>query len=80
MRVFVRPGGCVEHIYDERIDLSELGTQIIRRASRVEPEKGGGWSADLRLSSGPKLGPYRTRSEAIAAEIAWLNANSLGSG
>ena len=32
----------------------------------------GAWTADLSPVNGPVLGPYTRRSEALAAEIAWL--------
>ncbi|MHB8974281.1 MAG: hypothetical protein ACYC3X_29360 [Pirellulaceae bacterium] len=38
------------------------------------------WQADLALSDGPVLGPFARRKEAIAAEVAWVETNILGSG
>lgn len=73
MNLFVRPNGTIQAIYDEAIDLSALGDVYIRRASHVEPAaSGAGWTADLRPVGGPVLGPFVKRSEALAAEIAWL--------
>jgi len=43
----------------------------------VEPEEDG-WYADMALSSGPKLGPFAKRSQALEAEIAWLKINIFG--
>ena len=36
-----------------------------------------GWLADLSPVNGPVLGPFDRRSEALAAELAWLEANWL---
>ena len=44
-------------------------------ASHVEPVGEGQWQADLSPVGGPLLGPYDTRTEAIQAEVDWLNAN-----
>jgi hypothetical protein len=38
------------------------------------------WQADLALCGGPVLGPFRRRSEALAAEVAWIETNILGGG
>jgi hypothetical protein len=73
------PHGQVHCIYGESIDLSALGTLSIRRASHVEPDTSGQWWADLAPVRGPKLGPFTKRSEALAAESAWLD-NYLFSG
>lgn len=37
-----------------------------------------GFWADLIPSNGPVMGPFTRRSEAIDAELKWLNANNLG--
>lgn len=57
---------------DTFVELAELGRSTIRRASHVEPNPDGQWEADLSPSDGPQLGPFRTRSEALNAEISWL--------
>jgi hypothetical protein len=44
------------------------------RASHVEPDDVGDWYADLEPVGGPKLGPFKTRRMALAAEIDWLDA------
>ena len=71
----VSPSGSLSFIYsDELVGLLELGRAEIRRASHVEPNpSGGGWIADMGPSGGGVLGPFRLRSEALAAEIQWLN-------
>ena len=44
----------------------------IFRASTVEPDGEGRWHADLRPMLGPVLRPFAHRSEALSAEVAWL--------
>ena len=78
MDLVVAPDGSVKAIYDEALDLATLGRLSIRRASHVEPTPEGRWHADLRPVSGPVLGPYDFRSEALKAEHAWLERNWLG--
>ena len=78
MQLIVEPGGTVRCVYDEGIDLFALGSPVIARASHVEPDQYGRWWADLSPIHGPTLGPFRHRSEALAAEHAWLETNWLG--
>jgi hypothetical protein len=72
MELVVDAGGGVKCIYDETLDLRELGKLQITGASHVEPDSGGNWWADMGPSGGPVLGPFRSRSEALAAEKGWL--------
>ena len=78
MQLIVEPGGVVRSIYGEEIDLAVLGSPAIIRASHVEPDQDGRWQADLSPVGGPVLGPFDHRSEALAAEHAWLEINWLG--
>ena len=78
MELVISPGGRVRCLYTESLDLSSLGAASVRRASHVEPDADGRWSADLDPSGGPVLGPFAKRSEALAAETAWLEAHALG--
>ena len=77
MDLLVLPDGTVRAIYAEDIDLGVLGSAVITRASHVEPDSRGRWLADLSPVNGPVLGPFDRRSEALAAEQAWLEANWL---
>ena len=77
MELIVNPGGGVRAVYSEAIDLTALGRLWIRRASHVEPDGEGRWWADLAPVSGPTLGPFDRRSEALEVEFAWLTANRL---
>lgn len=64
--------GTAITIYNEVLDLRELGTPEIRRASHVEPTPSGDWTADMSPVGGDIIGTFALRSEALAAEIAWL--------
>jgi hypothetical protein len=77
MDLVVAPDGTVKAIYDETLDLTLLGRLSIRRASHVEPTPEGRWQADLSLVSGPVLGPFHRRSEALEAEHVWLEEHWL---
>lgn len=35
------------------------------------------WQVDLSLSGGPVLGPYRSRADALSAEVQWLEEHVL---
>ncbi|MFO0865664.1 MAG: hypothetical protein U0744_13595 [Gemmataceae bacterium] len=74
MMLLIDPRGTACALYSEAIDLTALGTLTIRRASHVEPDADGAWHADLAPCGGPRLGPFSKRSEALAAESAWLEA------
>jgi hypothetical protein len=77
MELRIDPGGIVRCVYDEALDLSALGSLTITRASYVEPDDEGHWWSDLAPVLGPNLGPFCRRSEALAAEAAWLAAHWL---
>jgi hypothetical protein len=72
MELLVLPSGTVRAIYAEDIDLGVFGRTTITRASHVEPNEQGYWMADLTPVSGPALGPFQKRSQALEAEHAWL--------
>ena len=56
---------------DDLAEALQAGKAVTRRASHVEPGKGG-WSADLRPVNGPVLGPFNRRDTALQAEDNWL--------
>jgi hypothetical protein len=72
MELVVGVDGGVKCVYDEAMELRALGKLQITRASHVEPDREGFWWADMGPSGGPVLGPYVSRSEALAAERGWL--------
>jgi hypothetical protein len=71
-------GDRMEFIYnDDLVALLDEGDSTVRRVSHVEPscvEGKHGWTADMSPVDGPMLGPYDTRAEALAAEVAWLQS------
>ena len=73
MKLYISTSGVCSAIYDESLDLRTLGRPEISRASHVEPTADGQWTADLSPIAGPLLGPFATRSQALAAEVAWLD-------
>jgi hypothetical protein len=77
MQLIVEPAGGVRCLYAEAIDLAALGQLTIRRGSHVEPTPDGQWIADLSPVAGPVLGSFVSRSQALAAEVAWLEAHWL---
>ena len=72
MELVIGCDGGVKCIYDEALDLREIGKLQITRASHVEPDAEGYWWADMGPVEGPVLGPFRNRTEALAAERGWL--------
>jgi hypothetical protein len=79
MDLLIDSKGTIATIYDETIDLVPLGSVTIRRASHVEPDEQGRWTADLSPVGGPVLGPFALRSAALDAERAWLSTSWLES-
>ena len=77
MELIIETGGNLRCIYAEAIDLHSLGQPKITRASHVEPDSTGRWTADLAPVDGPKLGPFDKRTDALAAEVQWLRDNWL---
>ena len=77
MELLIEPAGRIRCVYGEAIDLSQLGDLTIRRGSYVEPVDEAAWQCDLSPVAGPVLGPYPSRSAALAAEVAWLSENWL---
>ena len=77
MQILIQPDGLLRCLYGESLDLSALGRLQIQRGSHVEPDEQGCWWADLCPVSGPRLGPFDRRSQALEAEREWLEANWL---
>jgi hypothetical protein len=73
LEVIIRTDGNCVTIYDEQLPLGTIGSLRIARASHVEPDLSGSWQADLSPVGGPVFGPFPLRSQALAAERAWLN-------
>ncbi|MES2789243.1 MAG: hypothetical protein V4719_06445 [Planctomycetota bacterium] len=79
MELLIERSGGVRCVYGEDIDLRQLGRLSIQRGSHVEPTADGQWTADLSPVNGPQLGPFSTRTEALSAEVAWLQEHWLES-
>ena len=77
MQLIVQVDGSLKCVYGEAIDLHALGHVSISRGSHVEPNSAGQWLADLSPVSGPCLGPFPARSQALDAEREWLEAHWL---
>src|SRR5262245_45814572 len=77
MQLRIDACGQVHGLYTEMLDLSALGPLSVKRASHVEPDAAGQWRADLAPLNGPNLGPFGRRSEALAAEVQWLEDHWL---
>ena len=77
MQIVISPNGSERCVYDELLDLSALGQVRIARGSYVELDAQGRWWAELEPVSGPKLGPFERRSQALQAEREWLEENWL---
>jgi hypothetical protein len=69
--------GTARCLYTEAINLHTLGQVHIARGSHVEPDDAGQWWADLSPVCGPRLGPFGLRSEALQAEVEWLEEHWL---
>lgn len=77
MNLVIQPDGTLYCVYDEVIDLASLGQVAISRASHVDPDSNGQWFADLAPVSGPTLGPFSQRRDALTAERLWLEQTWL---
>ena len=77
MQLVIKPTGDTTCVYSEAIDLAVLGNLSIRRGSHVEPTSDGKWTADMSPVNGPVLGPFAHRSEALGAEVQWLETQWL---
>lgn len=78
--VKVLANGQIQFIYSDELAsaLRAAGVLNIVRASHVEPNEDSKWVADMSPIKGPRLGPYDTREEALAAEVEWIENNYLG--
>jgi len=75
--LMLEPDGTVQTLYTEAIDLRKFGKLNIQRASHVDADRKGMWWANLSPVKGPRLGPFRLRSQALKAEVAWIKKHVL---
>lgn len=79
--IAVDENGCLQFIYDDALAFLLRGsdrTASVKRASHVEPNEQGKWTADMSPVGGPVLGPFDFRQEALTAETDWLMENYIG--
>jgi hypothetical protein len=82
MKLSISRDGTITAIYSDSLaPLIEGAANVaITRASNVEPDQFGQWwatmhaSANDRINPGRVFGPFKLRSEALAAEVAYLEA------
>jgi hypothetical protein len=79
MLMIIDINGSVSCLYSDALELDRIGRLTISRGSHVEPTPDGQWTADMSPVCGPVLGPYRSRRDALAAEVNWIEANWLAS-
>lgn len=69
----VTPSGAWHFIYQERLKpLLGRGHAVMTRASYVNPQSDGSWTADLTPLKGPVLANFPTRQHALDAEEHWI--------
>ena len=70
MELLITPAGLTRCVYGEELDLTQLGSVIIRRGSHVEPTDDGHWMVDLSPVGGRgREAFYSTCSQATAEQV-----------
>lgn len=79
IEIIVDSDGSIRAIYSDDVAdvLREVGALDIRRASHVEPDQDGRWTADMTPVGGPVERGFTTRSGALSWEVAWLSAHNV---
>lgn len=80
MKIKINPDGTINILYTEDICMEELGkVDSIKRLFHVEPTQDNKWiaAANTGTSECVILGPFDKRSEALDAEVAWIEDNVL---
>lgn len=79
--IFIHPDGTIRYLfYDVLRPLLDCGKSTVSRASHIDMhlvDDQWKWFADLSPVSGPNLGPFLDRDDAITAEVSWLVENHL---
>lgn len=81
MKIRFKPDGSMSFTYDEKYaSLQQNGKCKMRRVSDVEPTEDGRWTADMTklgpTHAGVVLGPFDHRSQALAAEVKYIEEHS----
>jgi hypothetical protein len=73
--IAIEQDGSLTFVHSDQVAamLAPLGQVTIKRASHVEPNEQAQWEADMSPSGGETLGPFPTRTQALSAEVEWLN-------
>ena len=78
IRIKVNTEGEITFIYrDDLRGLLREGEASIRRVSNVEPDENGDWIASM--SDGTTIGPFTLRTDALNAEVAYLEKKMFSS-
>ncbi len=84
LKLVVR-AGQIKAIYDDALTaLFPMADVTVQRASHVEPyvdlsrREAGYWCVDLRPVGGQYLNGFKTRQEALDAEVRYINQHVLG--
>lgn len=80
MKIKINTDGTINLLYTEDICVEELGeVDSIRRLFHVEPTQDNKWTATVNIGTSKCviLGPFDKRSEALTAEVAWIEDNIL---
>lgn len=80
MKIKINTNGTLNLVYTEDICVEELGKiDSIKRLFHVEPTQDNKWTAKVNIGTSEcvVLGPYDKRSEALEAEVAWIEDNVL---
>lgn len=80
MKIKINPDGTIILLYTEDICMEELGkVDSIKRLFHVEPTQDNKWTATVNIGTSEcvMLGPFNKRSEALEAEVAWIEDNIL---
>lgn len=80
VKIKINPDGTAHILYTEDIPIEELGkVHDIKRLFHVEPTQDNRWTATVGLGTSEclVLGPFEKRSDALAAEVEWIEENIL---
>lgn len=78
LKLKISKSGEITYIYNDLLaGLAQNNGASIRRVSHVEPTADGKWEAQM-LDFNVTLGPFRLRSEALEAEMQFLDEKLFG--
>lgn len=80
MKIKINTDGTINLLYTEDICVEDIGkVDSIKRLFHVEPTQDNKWTATVNIGSSEcvTLGPFDKRSEALGAEVVWIEDNIL---